>query len=704
MYGRGRLRTEVKGWRGAPALFVNGEPDTGLMFWHSRVEAAAEELAGLGRRGVNLVSAGFSTGLREDGGFDHTPADARIASILSANPEALILPRVSVVPPEWWLERHPRDRMVHLDPLSGERTLDSGGRVSFASEAWRSELAAALAGFVAHCEGEHGDHILGYHIGGGQFGEWSYSWENVLSDFSEAQQAVFRWWLRRRYSGDRQTLRTAWADERASFDDAVVPGDRTRDGRQISLFDPARERRIIDYLEFHSWIAADALLHFARTAKRALADAGSTKVVGAFYGYHFQDVAIPASLHNCGHHALAGVLASPDVDFLCAPYGYQERHAGGMYVSQLVAGSVSLHGKLLWGEDDTRTFLAAESAAYGRCTSKRRTVGVLRRNLVGALGAGGTQWWMDLAGAGWYRDEGLLDAVGELAALGRRIQEAGRTPQSQAAVIASTQALPYLRQDAGLTDGLLSRQVSELSHAGFPADYFLAEDLERVFREPWSSQYRMVVFLDAVYLPAEQREAIRRLVARRGRTLLWVHAAGLVTESGLDPAAARAVTGFTVHLGDPLYGGVVWPLMVETSLSGTRVAYGTSSPIGPILFGEDPDAETWGWLIHPDRPGLLHRDFGQWRSVWSAAPAIPAAVLRAIARRSEVHVFVDTGDQILAAGPYLALHAAADGKRTVHLRSPASVRDAFTGAVIAEAASRFEVDLERGDTAVWRVG
>jgi beta-galactosidase len=698
------LVTEVRTWRGAPTLFVNGEPDTGLMFWHSRVENAAEELAGLARHGVRLVSAGFSTGLAAGGGFDHGAADARIAAILAASPDALILPRVSVVPPEWWLDLHPSQRMVHLDELTGEPTLRSGARVSFASAAWRDDFAAALAAFISHCERHHQRHVLGYHIGGGQFGEWSYAWENVLSDYSEPQTEAFRRWLRRRYGDDVAALRAAWADASADFAAAGIPRDRTRLPRQTSLFDPSRERRHIDYLEFHSWIAADALLHFARAARQALAAAGAKKVVGAFYGYHFQDVAVPANLLNCGHHAVAEVLASPDVDFLCAPYSYQERHAGGIHRSQIAAGSVSLHGKLLWSEDDTRTHLAAVSAAYGRCTTSRRTVGVLRRNLVGTLGAGGTQWWMDLAGAGWYRDEGLLDAVGELARLARRVQEAGRSPRGQVAVIASARSLAHFRHDAALTDALLSRQMSELLHAGFPLDVFLAEDLERVFSEPWCASYHLVVFLDAVYLTRAERDAIRGRVARDGRTLLWVHAAGLATESRLDPAAQRDVTGFTVHLGDPLYGDEAWPLMVETSLGGTRLVYGAGGRIGPILFGEDPDAETWGWLLHPDRPGLLHRDFGEWRSVWSAAPGIPAPVLRAIASRAGVHVYTDTGDQVLAAGPYLAVHATADGQRTIRLPSPSVVHDAVAERLVADRATSIVVELERGDTAIWRIG
>jgi beta-galactosidase len=698
-----RLRTEVKAWRDAPTLFVNGSPDTGLMFWHSRVESGAVEVAGLGKRGIDLVSAGFSAGIQPEGDYDHAATDARIRAILAANPGALILPRVSVVPPEWWLELHPSERMVHLDQATGERTMDSGGRVSFASQRWRTELGEALRSFVAHCEENWQSHILGYHVGGGQFGEWSYSWENVLSDYSDPQAQAFRAWLRDQYGRDAEKLRAAWGDAAAAFDEAEVPRTRTRRRGEHSILDPSREQPTIDYLTFHSFEAADAALWFAGEAKRALSAAGSTKVVGIFYGYHFFDAAIPACLHNCGHHALTQVLASRHVDFLCAPYSYLERHAGGIFISQLVAGSVSLHGKLLWSEEDTRTHLAPASAAYGRCTTFRSTVGTLRRNLVGAVGAGGSQWWMDLAGEGWYLDEALLDAVGELRTLAVRLQEAGRAPTSQVAVIASKQSLPYFRQDDALTDPLLSRQLSELCHSGFPFDTFLAEDIRTVFSQPWSKGYRLVVFLDAVLVPPEQREAIRDLVAREGRILLWAHAAGLVTPHGFDAAAARELTGFTVHVGDPLYPDQTYPVTVETSVSGTRVAYGAAGRVGPILFGEDPDAAVLGWLIHPDRPGLLYRDFGTWRSVWSAAPGMPAPVLRAIAEHAGVHIYTDTGDQVLTSGPFVAVHATDDGTRTVHFPAPSSLFDAVTDRPVAQRVARIDVELERGDTVVWRV-
>ena len=75
--GDGPLATEVRMLHGAPALFINGRPDTGLMFWHTKPDVGREEIGKFAEQGVHLVSTGFSASgcLKEDGSYDFSHID-----------------------------------------------------------------------------------------------------------------------------------------------------------------------------------------------------------------------------------------------------------------------------------------------------------------------------------------------------------------------------------------------------------------------------------------------------------------------------------------------------------------------------------------------------------------------------------------------------------------------------------------------------
>jgi beta-galactosidase len=700
--------TCVREHRGSPALFINGRPHAGLTFFFARVQDSAEDIRRFAAAGIHLFSGCFGVGRWVDGRWDFEADRKRFEYVLAANPQALILPRVGLHGARSpWSEAHPDEVQIDVHPHTGAR--EPARWFSFSSPAARRVYGQALREFIRDCETRYGDHIVGYHLAGGATGEWSYGWRPALSDYCPAQEKAFRRWLRRRYQDDRQKLRHAWKQSDADFDTAAVPLVRARDETQLSLFDPATERPLIDYLTFHSEAVADAILYYCGLCKETLRELGRRKICGVFYGYHFKNMNRPANFHNQGHGAATPLLTSPDVDFFCAPYDYSGREPGTMYLSQLVAGSVRLHGKLYYCEDDTFTFLSKREPHRSWCPDRESSIGVLRRNLAGILRDGGTAWYMDCGGNGppnpavqvdgWYRDEGLMlnfAAMQRLAS--ERLARRDLTTCAEVAVVVGGAGIAAQRQDPALADALLFHQVLDLAALGASFDTYRAEDLERLMRQPWAAAYRLVIFLDALILAPREREVIDRQLKRDGRTLLWVYAPGLVTDDAFSPEALHAATGFRLGLRRASE-----PLMVHCVVTGSRVLYGTERPVGPVVFGADPDAAVEGWFLNTGDPGFLARDFGAWRSVWSGAPAIPAVVLRHIARQAGVHLYVETGDQVLCERGLLAIHAGFDGERTVRLPRAGDVRDAFTGREVGRGVREFRVSLRRAETAIWAV-
>jgi hypothetical protein len=383
----GDIVCEVRTHRGSPTLFIDGQPHTGLTFFFGRAADSAEDIARFAESGIHMYSGciGLSAARGADGGFDFRGTDEIYERIIRADPEVLILPRVDL---RWWdpprLDPREQSGQVQVDitEVAGKKRTTGW---SFTSPVWRRLAGEELRAYIRHCEQCFGRHVVGYHLGAGAAGEWSYAWSAVLSDYSEAQQMAFRQWLRDQYGNDTAALRNAWGDPKAAFEAATIPPPERRLRRQGAdcLLDPVRDRDVIDYLRFHSGAVARALVHFCGVAKTALRELGRRKLVGGFYGYHFKNLNKPANFHNAGHFAQQIVLDSPDVDFLCAPYCYQGREHGNAYLAQLVAGSVCPHGKLYWCEDDTFTFRSRRESGRSRCPDRGTTIGVLRRNLAG---------------------------------------------------------------------------------------------------------------------------------------------------------------------------------------------------------------------------------------------------------------------------------------------------------------------------------
>jgi hypothetical protein len=693
------LRSEVHPHHGAPTLFLDGNPHTALAFFHPRARDAREDFGRFARAGVDLLT--FSLGAMGNGGFD--AEDETLAQVFAAHPRALILPRVHMEPPRSWEAEHPDDVMLRYKVLGGA---PSHERPSFSSERWKKDASGWLVRFVEHMESRHPGRIYGYHLCAGHCGEWAYSWDRELSDYSPVQRAAFRAWLRARYGSDREALRAAWKSPDIDFDTIEIPRCRDRphdrDTRLLSVFDPAKERGVVDYLTFHSEPVADAILAFCHTAKETLARLGRTKIVGVFYGYHFFIQGNAYGLHDSGHHALGRVLSSPDIDFIAAPINYQERHAGGFYHAQLIAGSVREHGKLYYAEDDTFTHRAAPFPNRPICRDATETGHVLWRNLVGALRDGGTQWWMDLFGGGWYLDDAVMREVAAMRVLAEERLLADRTPSAEIAVVASPESMRFVRYDAALIDALIANQLTELTAIGAPYDVYSDGDLDRVFSLPSSQAYKLVIFIDSLFLSDVARRAITEKVATRGRTLLFVYAAGLLTANGISTDAMSEITGMRVAVNER-HDGLVGSLKAMTFVGGTRTIWGTDEDIGPHLSGNDEQAEILGWLVQRGEPALLRRAMGDWTSVWSAAPMIPATLLRHFAREAGVHVYLETGEQVLAERGLVAVHASRSGARDVCLRQPSDVVDVRTGNVVATHANRFTTLLERGETRVWRL-
>jgi hypothetical protein len=702
----GHTVAEVKPWHGAPALHIYGQPRSG-MTW-ATYTPSVEVFGDFTRAGVNLFTfsgtpteAGYGlsrTVWVAPGQYDYSEFDRRMQMVLEANPHAFVFPRLYLHAPAWWSKLHPDDVVLedrgdgHPVPL-----VHAAGKPapSWASEAWRRDTVEGLRRLVEHIEtAPYADRVIGYHLASGTTEEWM-MWganENQWVDYSPACLKAFRRWLEEAYGND-QRLRAAWGDPAVTLATATIPPrDRRASTRLGWLRDPATEQAVIDFYRFNSDLVADTIRHFAKAVKDLT---HREKVVGVFYGYLLQ-LCGEQRQQNAGHLALGRVLASPDVDFVCSPTSYAFRQLGGEGTSHFMSllGSVQLHGKLWFDENDIRTSLSGgQVGEWGRPADMAGDVLQQDKELANCLVHGAAQWWFDVGG-NRYNHPALLSRIGELNAKADEALRLDRSPADEAALVVDERSLCSLRVGDPLGGWLLVAQLPALQRIGAPVGHYLVTDLPRV-----GNRRLFVIPTSFAPTPADRR-AIDAL-KRDGHVLVFLGAPGIYRDGRVDLRGMFDLTGIHLELSNepaPLRVTLSKGHALTEGLAGQT--YGVDHRASPVCRAADPAATVLGTL-HDGRPGLVLKELGTWTAVYSSAPLLPAPLLRRLAQHARVHLYVDTDDVVWASRDLVAVSVQRGGTRTIHLPRAADVRDLYRNIEIGRGVCSFRADFEDRATRVF---
>lgn len=723
--GTGR-RIAIREHHGAPAIMIGDQALPAIAYMtYLPHRGQYEDFAGagygvysvacyFGDRGINSTSGikPFRPGLWVGpGDYDFSAVDEDLARVVGAQPNALVILRVNLDVPQWWESRHPGELSVSAD----------GGtlRQSFSSAVWRDEAGQALAALIRHIAASpYANNLIAYHLGAGQTEEWMYHGNrDRLPDYSEPHQRAFRSWLRRTYGSDA-ALRAAWHDPAVSLPTATVPDAAARTGDSARLFrDPDSEQQVIDYYRFHSYAAADAVVHFCRTVKK---EVGDSALAGAFYGYIFETTHV-----DVGQHALHHILTSPYVEFLASPSSYIRRQPGNDWPYFSLTDSVKLHGKLWMSEADTRTHLTVglsiaapevnptgsvpgpyDTALWHGPDDPRITMSLLRNNLARAITNGAGLWWFDMWG-GWYDDPEMMAFMAKARDLVAESLTADRRSTADVAVFADEASMAHFGYSRNHNQQFLYGQRLELGSMGTPYNIFHFQDLP----DERTHDYSLYVFLNTVKVDRDLRRVVQRL-RDRGKSFVWGHGAGWFGYG--DTPGAGGVTDLTgVEMTTTEQAARLRVTTVESAsaaLAGIApgTTFGTTSAVGaPLIHPTGGNGEVLATVEGTSTPGVVrvaHRLGGH--STYSVAPRMPPRLLRNAAKEAGAHVYVDSDDVVYASRRFVALHATSDGPRTIHLPSVAEVvTDAFarSRSPIARHTDRVTIECRQHETYLLRL-
>ena len=662
-----------------------------------------------------------------EGGYDYRQYELHIEGIIAKKPDARLILFLGGRPPYAWLRNHPEDTVTKLD---GTQT----NMASPSSPAWIADSSEAVRRFAEHFEASpYAGHIAGYNPIY-MSNEWLLG--SLHTDCTPAAVERFRVWLKNRYKADVGALRKAWKDDKVTFADAPIPSMADYSAHGLGgLFDRVRHfgHRASDYLRWFNESVADLVCAHAAAAK---AGCQRRKIVSVMFGYTYSYLAGHHSMAHSSHLEARRAFDCPDIDLFHAPYDYYNRCAGGVHYSQISADSVLARGKIFATQIDTKTHV--HDMDRGNAETPWESEQVLTRDVAFALTRNAYYYYYEMCVPCWrgqtgtveWRDLGFLpDNVQEVMLQLRKASEANQAelPASatEVAFITSREA-PYHRAMEKSYHNLFSLGLRNyfLAYAAAPFHDLLLEDWD-LFKQ----DYKVYIFTDAHYIPAERRRAICEHLQNIGATAVWFYAPGYVDETGEDTRHITELTGFNVQVradvrdflqvdinrfdhpltrgleGDPSFGSDIPFSFFQDKQEWLpwQLRERDEYRLSPLFVVEDPEADVLGNLRGADQPGFAVKNHGGMRSIFLGAPLPHPELWMNIFREAGVHLYSDDCDIVYANARYVCLCAGKGGTKTLRLPGTFDLIDARTGKLLASATDHYRYEAQEKQCDLFRL-
>ena len=719
-----RYHAEIRMHNGAPSMFVNDLPIFLNAPYLRKAPLASFAAAGTG---IYLLSDG-PIKVDADGHPSTEAAERAITELLDEEPGALVIVRSFPPTPRWWLDAHPDEEMQFDRDIRSYPGLADYRDVSWTSDAW---LDASSGWYESWCRRLHqrfDGQVVGYQFGMGSCGEnnplGGHGGRWFCSDFSPAMTRYFRRWLAQRYGSD-EALRRAWSDPSASIETAKPPSRLERLRSDWLTFRSPLRAHVADYYLALAERVTHCVIRFCEASKRATEGhslAGSH--LGAFMdnGFHAY-VYSQASINR-----VLPALEHPAVDLLTSPASYDHREPGGEASSMMPAGSVALHGKLIFQDQDTRTFHVSDE--YRRnfnlariAADLRQTEDSLKRDVAHMVIRGYGCWWHAMV-PGMYDHPGISECLARLARIGRRSLAFPRGTADGIAMIVDEESVYHQQCANRLFYSMLYYQRQHFwSRSGAAWNAYLHNDLAA----PRMPDHKVYYFLNTFYLSDEEVAAIEKKVKRNNATVIWSYAPGIQSPDGFTLERVHRLTGFRVKAADV----EALPRVTLTNHDHPLVRYRREGEgdeymraarqpdhfgvgpmgsdereriVGPLFYVDDPEATVLGELDALQEPGFCVKQMDGWTSVFVSAPMLNHYLLRNIAREAGLHIYSEDNDVILPGRSFVMQHAVTPGRKRITLPHPADVLECYDDMEAGRSIQQIDFDLPEYGTRFYFTG
>ena len=644
--------------------------------------------------------------------------EGQAQAILAMDPQAHFYVRFGEAVPKTWATRHP-----------GEMQLSSTGirmdQLSLAADSGWDHFHLYLRNLIAYCEARPWvDRIVGYIYFAMGEGLTNLACHGFSFDVSDAMQRVFSNFVRARYLTD-DALRLAWNSPEARLDAVRVPDEAEWKAKRDALLhwpEPAQVRRERDYFDLQAVLFRQTFRGIMGTLRDATAsrpvllgiDALKQPMIGWLLNQAFgrQDwITNPVSDYPemalaSGAIDVGDLLDDAGWDLVITPSDYTVRSVGYGHESEGVSDSLRLRGKAMLAENDSRSWVGAESETLGAFLTPAEARAGLLRNMAWTLSRGHLQYWMN-AGGNYFHDPKIHEIAvrDERRLLDASIYWPHLETEHAICFVIDDSSPRHENGTAGYQQiaSLWQRHLG-LAHCGVPYRVYLLSDLAN----DSMPKYRTYLFPNLFEINDERLALLRRTVLCDGRMAIFGPATGITNGTTLgaegisqllgiefELVARQASRRVLVHGSHPL-----------TANLPASLSYGDSYAYGPILVPTRAAVNTGGfatlgsattfWGVN--KPGLILKETPDCKMVWSVAMPLPANLLRECCRYAGSHIWCEEDDIVLASETVAAIHSVKAGPRTLLLPTPRPVWDLLSGEKLGESVTRIDVTMASPET------
>ncbi|MBE6358513.1 MAG: hypothetical protein E7057_04615 [Lentisphaerae bacterium] len=686
------LTAEVKKVKGTPTLFINGKAAPLLLqrcainFRNSTI--TYRYMTGFDKSGVKLaeINLNFSRLWKPDNTLDTEYLDHFLQSALFYAPNNNLILFFQTDAPKWYVKKYPEEGFVSNE---GPKPY-----ISYASQKYRKDSAEFLAKILEYVKTRPYYHqIAGFGLDGGddgQFMQWAGRGILYVGDYGQAMKNYFHDSLRKKY-GTIAKLNAEWERAYKDFSEIEIPSVERRKGTLEKVFlHPVKDADVVEFTRAYSACVVDLISDYAAVIKKATE---RKRIVAAYYGKFFSI----AGILQWAELDIERVLRNPDFDYLIA-VDYKQRPIGKPHEVSAPLASYRLHNKIFVDEADCRTFLTG-SKDWETAKTLFEFASQGRKMFILSWVRGHGMHWYDLHG-GVFENTGLLRTVETI----QKIAEAAparEVPKAEIAVFVDEKSFlhtTYTRR--GLN---ASRQGSAFLRMGTTLDRYFLNDL----LHPDLPEYKMYVFMTAWAPTAEQRQAIEKL-KRDGKLLVFLHNTGYIDGKTIGVDNVSRLTG--IQMADS--GNINLAMrynpgeLPEVFKKVKDPVFASVGKVEHAAVPVDKNAKIFGsFLFDQKHKPMAYRDFGNWKSFYSAVSLLPLDLWRELARKAGVHFYVDNDPDcmVYVGSDLVGIHSGKGGKKVLNFPAAYTFIDAVSGKTLAEKTKKPAFDILPGETKIIRI-
>ena len=623
-----------------------------------------------------------STWIGEDT-YDWGPLDRKLERVKRLAPDTRIVLQIDLDGAKWWTRKYPH---AAADVEKGIP--------DYLHEQWIADSGRALRELVSHLQsGPYRDMVIAYTLFNGP--SLDCNWRPNLT--TETNLRLFREFLRKRYRNDVRALRESWQMPEVDFASAVPTLDR--DPRLPDTYPllhaPAEQRRMDDSRRFRNFVWSEVILNFAAeikaaTHRRALVGARVGNLMFGYWGW--DDQGGFGQYGDVGSENVNRLLESPDIDYFDQWANYFGRTLGSGDSGGAVMPPQGLlkYNKLILLQNDIPTHINNEPG-YGATSGLEETLSMQRRVFAHSMINGMYPYLWQMSSS--FNVPGMLPEWRNMQAVFEKSMKVSRKTVSAVAFVVDRNLHDYLGKDLEVrypTRGipLIDYARLEWGRAGVGFDMVHLDELDEL------DDYSVYVFYHTLRLDDDAIRKIHRKLARNRAVGVFVWADGIIDGNDrFSLANMEKLTGMKIvetrqpvkwasrPVGDlkekiPFAPDDVVGLNAHAELGGHRYDQFVYPPSLRVAGGQSAELAR---SVESDEVTLALKDWGRFKTIYSASPILTPQVLRYIVGLTPAFKYLDSDDAIHLNESFVEVHTRKE-RREILLKfpEPTALYEVFT--------------------------